>query len=70
MSQIEKVNFPELLVHRLEIFLDELDQLNLIQTAARLASTIDTLKTEVTEVFPDTDLDPGSAELIRASERD
>lgn len=70
MSQIEEAKFPQFLVLTLEKFLDELDQFNLIQTAARVASAIDTLKAEIAVNFPDDDIGSQGSELVRASERD
>ncbi len=70
MSHKEEANDPQFLVLKLENFLDELDQLNLIQTAARVASAIDTLKAAIAVNFPDDDIGSQGSELVRASERD
>jgi len=58
------------LVTMLESFLDELDAMNLIQTAARVASAIDTLRAEIERNGLDEDLESQQVELIRAAERD
>lgn len=70
MSQIEEAKFPQYLVLTLEKFLDQLDQFNLIQTAARVSSAIDTLKAEIAVNFPDNDIGSERSEFIRAAERD
>lgn len=70
MGQIEEAKAPQFLVVMLENFLDELDQFNLIQTAARVASAIDTLKAEIAINFPDEDIGSQRTEFVRASERD
>jgi hypothetical protein len=58
------------LIGMLEKFLDELDDLNMIQTAARVASAIDTLKAEIERNAVDDDMEIQQVELIRAAERD
>jgi len=58
------------LIGMLESFLDELDALNMIQTAARVASAIDTLKAEIERNAVDDDMEIQQVELIRAAERD
>lgn len=70
MSHKEEAKDPQFLVLKLENFLDELDQLNLIQTAARVSSAIDTLKAEIAANFSDPDISHERVELIRAAERD
>lgn len=70
MSQIEEAKDPQFLVSRLEIFLDELDRFNLVQTAARVSSALDTLKIEIAANFAQPSPESQKIELIRASERD
>lgn len=69
MGDTVKSRDAQHLVGMLESFLDELDALNMIQTAARIASAIDTLKTEI-ERNCDDDMEIQQVELIRAAERD
>ena len=54
----------------LESLLDELDSHNLIQTAAKVASTIDTLKAEIERKMHKASVECQSVELIRAIEHD
>ncbi len=70
MSHKEEAKDPQFLVLKLENFLAELDQLNLIQTAARVSSAIDTLKAAIAGNFSDPDISHERVELIRAAERD
>jgi len=58
------------LIGMLENILDELDALNLIQTAARVASAMDTLRDEIVRNYPEDLLDTRPVELARAAERD
>lgn len=70
MGDTVKPRDPQHLVGMLEGFLDDLDHLNLIQTAARVASAVDTLKAEIERNYPDETLETQQVELIRAAERD
>lgn len=70
MGDTIKPRDPQHLVGMLEGFLDDLDQLNLIQTAARVASAVDTLKAEIESNDLDESVVPQQVELIRAAERD
>ena len=58
------------LIETLERLLDELDSRNLIQTAAKVASTIDTLKAEIERNAQNLALETQRVDLIRAIERD
>jgi len=58
------------LIGMLENILDELDALNLIQTAARVASAMDTLRDEIARKYPEDLLGTRQVELARAVERD
>ena len=58
------------MVGMLESLLDELDSHNLIQTAAKVASTIDTLKAEIERKMHKASVESQSVELIRAIEHD
>lgn len=58
------------LIETLERLLDELDSRNLIQTAAKVASTIDTLKAEIERNIQNLALETQRVDLIRAIERD
>lgn len=58
------------LVGVLENILDELDSLNLIQTAARIASAMDTLRDEIARNYPEDLPEVQRVELARAVERD
>ncbi len=58
------------LIGVLESLLDELDSHNLIQTAAKVASTIDTLKSEIERKMQNVSGDSQRVELIRAIEHD
>ena len=58
------------LVEMLERLLDELDSRSLIQTAAKVASTIDTLKAQIERNAPNLALETQRVDLIRAIERD
>lgn len=58
------------LIGMLERVLDELDARNLIQTAAKIASTIDTLKAEIERNAQNVVLEIQRVDLIRAAERD
>jgi hypothetical protein len=70
MGDTVKPTDPQLLVGMLEGFLDDLDHLNLIQTAARVATAVDTLKAEIERNYPDESTQTQQVELIRAAERD
>jgi hypothetical protein len=54
----------------LETLLDELDALNLIQTAARVSSAMDTLREEIARNYPADLPNTQQIELARAVERD
>ncbi len=58
------------LIETLERLLDELDSRNLIQTAAKVASTIDTLKAEIERNIHNLALETQRVDLIRAIELD
>lgn len=58
------------LIETLERLLDDLDSRNLIQTAAKVASTIDTLKAEIERNAQNLALETQRVDLVRAIERD
>ena len=58
------------LIETLERLLDELDSRNLIQTAAKVASTIDTLKAEIERNIHNLALETQRVDLIRTIELD
>ena len=58
------------LIGVLESLLDELDSHSLIQTAAKVASTIDTLKSEIEMKRQNVSGDSQRVEFIRAIEHD
>ncbi len=58
------------LIGVLEDILDKLDSLNLIQTAARIASAVDTLRDEIARNYPEDSAEVQHVELARAAERD
>lgn len=58
------------LVEVLESLLDELDSHNLVQTAAKVASTIDTLKAEIDRNTKNVSAESQRVELIRAVDHD
>ena len=58
------------LIGVLESLLDELDSHNLIQTAAKVSSTIDTLKAEIERKRQNVSAETQKIELTRAIEHD
>lgn len=70
MGDTDKPRDAKHLIGMLENFLDELDALNLIQTAARVASAIDTLRAEIERNFPNEAAEVQQVDLVRAVERD
>ena len=58
------------LIGVLESLLDELDSHNLIQTAAKVSSTIDTLKGEIERKMQNVSAETQRVELIRAIDHD
>lgn len=58
------------LIGKLESLLDELDSYNLVQTAAKISSTIDTLKAEIGRKAQNVSTENQRVELIRAIDHD
>jgi hypothetical protein len=58
------------LIGVLESLLDELDSHNLIQTAAKVSSTIDTLKGEIERKAQNVSAETQRVELIHATDHD